>query len=60
MCDADAARRANPGRLPSRARSKAALMIEIRRVFEANSCVYGVRKVWRQLHREGTWWPVAR
>src|SRR4051794_13072858 len=28
-------------------------MIEIRRVFEANFCVYGVRKVWRQLGREG-------
>ena len=25
----------------------------IRRVFEANFCVYGVRKVWRQLGREG-------
>jgi putative transposase len=28
-------------------------MVEIRRVFEANFHVYGVRKVWRQLHREG-------
>ena len=28
-------------------------MIEIRRVYEANFCVYGVRKVWRQLGREG-------
>ncbi|GLS47126.1 transposase InsO family protein [Methylobacterium brachythecii] len=28
-------------------------MIEIRRVFEANFCVYGVRKVWRQLGRDG-------
>jgi len=28
-------------------------MLEIRRVFEANFCVYGVRKVWRQLGREG-------
>jgi transposase InsO family protein len=33
-------------------------MIEIRRVYEANFCVYGVRKVWRQLGREGT--AVAR
>lgn len=31
---------------------------EIRRVFEANFDVYGVRKVWRQLGREGT--SVAR
>lgn len=28
-------------------------MVEIRRVFEANFHVYGVRKVWRQLGREG-------
>jgi transposase InsO family protein len=28
-------------------------MPEIRRVYEANFCVYGVRKVWRQLAREG-------
>ena len=51
---AHAARRADPGRLPARARSDAALMVEIRRVFEANFCVYGVRKVWRQLGREGS------
>ena len=44
---AHAARRADPGRLPARARSDAALMAEIRRVFEANFGVYGVRKVWR-------------
>ncbi len=50
---AHAARRADPGKLPARARSDAVLMIEIRRVFEANFCVYGVRKVWRQLGREG-------
>jgi putative transposase len=50
---AHAARRGDPGRLPARARSDAALMAEIRRVFEANFRVYGVRKVWRQLGREG-------
>ena len=50
---AHAARRAAPGRLPARARSDAALMVEIRRVYEANFHVYGVRKVWRQLDREG-------
>jgi putative transposase len=48
-----AARRADPERLPARARSDAALMVEIRRVYEANFRVYGVRKVWRQLAREG-------
>ena len=43
-----AARQAAPAKLPPRAKSDAALKIEIRRVFEANFCVYGVRKVWRQ------------
>ena len=28
-------------------------MIELRRVYEENFRVYGVRKVWRQLGREG-------
>ncbi|WP_152277724.1 IS3 family transposase [Methylorubrum populi] len=50
---AHAARRTDPFKLPARARSDAALMVEIRRVFEANFHVYGVRKVWRQLGREG-------
>ena len=50
---AHVARRADPGKQPARTRSDATLMIDIRRVFEANFCVYGVRKVWRQLGREG-------
>lgn len=50
---AHAARRADPERLPARAKRDAALMTEIRRVYEANFRVYGVRKVWRQLAREG-------
>jgi putative transposase len=50
---AHAARRIDPSRLPERAKRDAALTIEIRRVFEANFRVYGVRKVWRQLGREG-------
>ena len=50
---AHAARRADPARLPARARRDAVLMAEIRRVYEANFRVYGVRKVWRQLAREG-------
>ncbi|MBY5825797.1 IS3 family transposase [Rhizobium leguminosarum] len=29
------------------------MKIEIRRVFEANFRVYGLRKVWRQFTREG-------
>lgn len=36
-----------------RARSEIALKIELNRVFHANFQVYGVRKVWRQLQREG-------
>ncbi|WP_310345623.1 IS3 family transposase [Methylobacterium sp. BE186] len=50
---AHAARRADPGRLPARAKRDAVLMAEIRRVYEANFRVYGVRKVGRQLAREG-------
>jgi putative transposase len=42
----------------SRARRDAALLVEIRRVFTANRSVYGPRKVWLQLNREGI--PVAR
>src|SRR3954452_5181265 len=50
---AHAARRAGQSKLPARARSDARLQVEIRRVFEENFRVYGVRKVWRQLGREG-------
>jgi putative transposase len=52
------AKRADPARLSDRARRDAALRPEIRRVFEQNWRVYGVRKVWRQLGREG--FDVAR
>ena len=48
-----ASRRAQPDRLPPRARRDIALVPEIRRVWEDNFCVYGVRKVWWQLRREG-------
>jgi transposase InsO family protein len=50
---AHAARRANPAKLPARARRDITLRTEIRRVYEENFGVYGVRKVWRQLLREG-------
>ena len=50
---AHAARRADPGKLPARAQRDAALKVEIGRVYAANFQVYGVRKVWRQLGREG-------
>ena len=52
-CHAHATRRADPSTLPARARRDAALMVEIRRVFEASFGVYGVREAWRQLGREG-------
>ena len=55
---AHVARRADPSRLPDRIRRDADLKVEIRRVFEENFRVYGVRKVWRQLRREG--FSVAR
>ena len=44
---------ADPARLSERARRDEALRPEILRVFEENWRVYGVRKVWRQLRREG-------
>ena len=52
------AKRLDVDRLSIRARSDISLKIEIRRVFEQNYRVYGVRKVWRQLKREG--FEVAR
>ncbi|WP_456651275.1 MULTISPECIES: IS3 family transposase [unclassified Bradyrhizobium] len=52
------AKRRDPARLSARARQDAALKIEVRRVFYQNFGVYGVRKVWRQLKREG--FDVAR
>jgi putative transposase len=50
---AHAARCADPGKLSARAQRDATLRIEIRRGYEENFRVYGVRKVWRQLLREG-------
>ena len=47
------AKRRDVDRLSSRARSDIAMKIEIRRVFDANFQVYGARKVWRQMKREG-------
>jgi putative transposase len=47
------ARRRRPDTAPPRVKRDAALSVEIRRVFDENFQVYGVRKVWRQLVREG-------
>ena len=52
------ARRRDPARLSARAKRDMALKVEVRRVFEENFRVYGVRKVWRQLQWEG--FDVAR
>jgi putative transposase len=52
------ARQADPERLSSRARRDLELQPEIQRVWEKNFRVYGARKVWRQLNREGV--KVAR
>src|SRR5271154_7042378 len=48
-----AAKRADPSRLSVRAQRDMALKREIERVFAENFEVYGARKVWRQLDREG-------
>ena len=55
---AHAARRADPEKASVREKHDALLRPEIRRVWKDNFRVYGVRKVWRQLVREG--FDVAR
>jgi transposase InsO family protein len=57
-CHDHLAKRTDPSRLSDRARRHEALRPEILRVFEENWRVYGVRKIWRQLRREG--FDVAR
>ena len=52
------AKLADPARLSERAKRDAELRPQIQRVFDANWQVYGVRKIWRQLRREG--FDVAR
>jgi transposase InsO family protein len=48
-----ARRRADPAKLPARAKRDAALQVTVRGVFDENFQVYGVRKVWHQMKREG-------
>jgi putative transposase len=50
---AHVAQRLDPAKLSARARRDLTLKPEIARVFAENFEVYGVRKVWRQLGREG-------
>jgi transposase InsO family protein len=52
------AQQAHPERLSARARRDLELQPEVHRVWDENFRVYGARKVWRQLNREGI--PVAR
>jgi putative transposase len=52
------AQRRDPARLSARARRDLDLKPELARVFARNFAVYGVRKVWRQMRREG--FAVAR
>jgi transposase InsO family protein len=47
------ARQADPSRRPVRAQRDDTLRAAVRRVWEQHRRVYGVRKVWRQLRREG-------
>ena len=47
------AKQADPSRLSDRAKRDVELKPEIERVFEENLRVYGVRKVWHQMRREG-------
>jgi putative transposase len=45
--------RTDPDRASARVRSDVVLCREIRRIQDENFQVYGIRKVWRQLKREG-------
>lgn len=47
------AQRRDPGRRSARSRRDETLKPEVMRVFAENFGVYGVRKVWRQMQREG-------
>ena len=57
---AHVAKRRDPTRLSARARQDGALKIEVRRVFDQNFSVYGVRKVWRSSSAKASMLPVAR
>jgi len=46
-------RQADPTRLPPRTQREAQLRPEIERVWRGNRRVYGAKKVWKQLRREG-------
>jgi putative transposase len=48
-----AAKRANPETRSDRAKRDTALQADLQRVFAENFEVYGARKIWRQMRREG-------
>jgi len=50
---ARAAKKADPEKRSKRAKADDAMSLKIRQVFEDNFGVYGVRKVWHQLNRQG-------
>ena len=47
------ARQVDPARVPARTQRDAQLRPEITRVWHANRRVYGAKKVWKALHRDG-------
>jgi putative transposase len=47
------AKKADPEKRSKRAKADDAMSLKIRQVFEDNFGVYGVRKVWHQLKRQG-------
>jgi putative transposase len=57
---AHAAKRADPDRRSARERRDATLHADIKRIWDANFQVYGVRKVWLQLQREAIAAPRCR
>jgi putative transposase len=48
----------DPDRRSARAKRDEALKPEVERVYVENFCVYGARKIWKQLNRESI--PIAR
>lgn len=53
------AREKDPGRLPARTIRDSFLSGELKRVWNENRCVYGYRKMWRQLSMALQFSPVA-
>ena len=52
-CFAHADKKTDADLRSDRAKRDEGLSVEIRRVFDENFRVYGIRKVWRQMKREG-------